>query len=294
MGREYINMEETAMRQEVWSDNLKLIHEHNKLDKSYTLAMNHLGDLTHEEYRNMMLGTKITVPERKLVEDEVEDAATQKSVDWRSFGYVTGVKNQGQCGSCWAFSSTGSMEGALKRKRGQLISLSEQNLVDCSSSYGNMGCNGGLMDYAFKYVMDNGGVDSEASYQYEAQQNVCRFNRNNTAVRLTGYMDVSQGSETALKVALSNVGPVSIAIDASHQSFQFYHSGVYNEPGCSSTQLDHGVLVVGYGTTNVGADYWIVKNSWSPGWGEGGYVRMTRNKWNQCGVASAASYPIAA
>jgi len=293
VGREYSG-EEHVMRQEIWKKNVKLIHEHNQQNKSYSLAMNHFGDMTSEEYRSTMLGTKINLKGKIPVGVSVPYVDLPKSVDWRKKGYVTPVKDQGQCGSCWSFSSTGAMEGAHVKAHGTLVSLSEQNLVDCSSSYGNYGCNGGLMDNAFQYVIDNGGLDTEASYPYEGQELTCRYNANATAIKLSGFKDVTAGSEWSLKMALAKAGPTSIAIDASHYSFQFYNEGVYDEPECSSEELDHGVLAVGYGTSDEGLDYWIVKNSWSEKWGVDGYVMMSRNKQNQCGVASAASYPIAA
>lgn len=179
------------------------------------------------------------------------------------------------------------------KSTGKLVSLSEQNLVDCSRGEGNMGCNGGLMDDAFTYVIDNGGLDTEASYPYEGQDLECRYNATNSAVKVKSYMDVIAGSEAALKKDCTNNGPISIAIDAGHRSFQFYATGIYDEPECSSSQLDHGVLLVGYGREGyTGGKYWLVKNSWSEKWGLQGYIKMTKDKDNQCGVASSASYPI--
>ena len=147
------------------------------------------------------------------------------------------------------------------------------------------------MDFAFQYIKENHGIDTEDSYPYEAENDKCRYTKKNMGASDVGFVDIPQGDEAALMKAVATMGPVSIAIDASQESFQFYAKGVYQEPDCSSKDLDHGVLIVGYGTEN-GQDYWLVKNSWGKTWGDNGYIRMARNKGNQCGVASAASYPL--
>ena len=211
-------------------------------------------------------------------------------VDWRQHGYVTPIKDEGQCGACWAFSATGSLEGQQAKIHQKLVSLSEQDLVDCSQSFGNFGCNGGWMTNAFDYVIANG-LDTEESYPYKGVSEKCHFNPKTIGVKATGYVNITAGNEAALQKAIAEIGPVSVALDASHSSFQLYKSGVYNEPTCSSTQLDFAGLMVGYGT--LGKDeYYIFKNIWGTSWGDQGYMLMSRNKKNQCGIATLASYPI--
>ncbi|KAJ6224287.1 hypothetical protein RDWZM_002832 [Blomia tropicalis] len=212
------------------------------------------------------------------------------TVDWTTKGVVTPIKNQEQCGSCWAFSAVASMEGQHALKTGKLVSLSEQNLVDCSQSEGDYGCEGGMMDYAFQYVIDNNGIDTESSYPYKGVDEKCEFKKNYVGATIKSFTNVKSGSESALQTAVANVGPISVTIDASQKSFQFYKSGVYNEPRCTSNFYDHAVTAVGYGTLN-GVAYWKVKNSWGTSWGEKGYILMSRNKNNQCGIAYKASYP---
>ncbi|EDL85703.1 cathepsin S [Rattus norvegicus] len=199
--------------------------------------------------------------------------------------------DMGSCGSCWAFSAVGALEGQLKLKTGKLVSLSAQNLVDCSTEekYGNKGCGGGFMTEAFQYIIDNGGIDSEASYPYKAMDEKCHYDPKNRAATCSRYIELPFGDEEALKEAVATKGPVSVGIDASHSSFFLYQSGVYDDPSCTEN-VNHGVLVVGYGTLD-GKDYWLVKNSWGLHFGDQGYIRMARNNKNHCGIASYCSYP---
>lgn len=299
-GRFYKDLKEERIRNFVWQDNLKRIVRHNEEGHGYTLAMNHLGDMTQEEVKTVFNGFKDFKSKNLQSSDYAQAKASTfltssnlempETVDWRKEGYVTPVKNQKHCGSCWSFSATGALEGQHFRKTGRLVSLSEQNLVDCSFSYGNNGCHGGLMDNAFSYIKDNDGVDTEESYPYQAEVGKCNFNASNVGATDTGFVDIPSGDEQSLKAALASVGPISVAIDAGHSSFHFYYKGVYDDPACSSTKLDHGVLAVGYGTED-GQDYWLIKNSWATVWGDQGYVKIAR-KDNLCGVATKASYPL--
>ncbi|XP_026142028.1 cathepsin L1-like isoform X1 [Carassius auratus] len=300
-GKIYRSVEEESQRKQTWLSNRKLVLVHNMMAdqgiKTYRLGMTYYADMSNEEYRQVAfhgcLGSMNNTKARGgATFFRLKDAVVvPSSVDWRDKGYVTDVKDQKDCGSCWAFSATGSLEGQTFKKTGKLVSLSEQQLVDCSGSFGNMGCGGGLMDQAFQYIKSNGGLDTEESYPYEAIDDQCRFNPSNVGATCTGYVDVTSGDESALQEAVATIGPISVAIDAGHSSFQLYESGIYNEPDCSSSDLDHGVLAVGYGSSN-GEDYWIVKNSWGVGWGDKGYIMMSRNKSNQCGISTAASYPL--
>ncbi|XP_015790859.1 cathepsin L1 [Tetranychus urticae] len=297
-GKQYSNETEEYFRMKIFMENKRKIARHNIRAANgfhtYHLTMNHFGDLLHHEFVKLMNGFKAHLRLHTYNASTFltpHNVALPKSVDWREKGYVTEVKNQGQCGSCWAFSTTGALEGQNYRKSGKLVSLSEQNLVDCSKKFGNNGCEGGLMDNAFSYIRHNHGIDTESAYPYDGKDERCRFTRKDIGATDTGFVDIEAGSEQKLMEAVATVGPVSVAIDASHESFQFYSHGIYDEPECSSEELDHGVLVVGYGSDK-GGDYWIVKNSWSETWGEKGYIKMTRNKQNQCGIASSASYPL--
>lgn len=295
-GKEYAHNTEEQVRKRVFADNLKKIEMHNYLYskglKSYMLGVNEYADMEHSEFVKMMNGFRAAPAGLRgstYLSPNV-NFTIPTTVDWREKGYVTEVKDQGACGSCWAFSATGALEGQHFRKTGKLVSLSEQNLVDCSGEEGNFGCNGGWMHWAFKYVQKNNGIDTEKSYPYEGKDAKCRYNPDTVGATDTGYGEIPSGSEEKLTEAIATIGPISVAIDAGHPSFQLYRSGVYDEPQCTH-ELDHGVLAVGYGTLQ-DKDYYLIKNSWGTSWGDKGYIMMSRNKNNQCGIALNATYPI--
>ncbi|XP_035825172.1 cathepsin L1 [Aplysia californica] len=285
--------EEDIIRRFVWQSNLKKIEEHNELYaqglKSYYLGENKYADMTNDEFNRVMNGMNVHKEPGKYVSGQYK-AYLPASVDWRKKGYVTPIKDQGQCGSCWAFSVTGSLEGQHFNTTGKLVSLSESNLIDCSQKWGNDGCDGGIKENAFQYVIDNKGIDTEKSYPYKPEDRACNFKRANVGATAQAYQNVTSGSEDALQKAVAEVGPISVIIDGTHLSFQFYRGGVYDEPACTSAILTHAILVVGYGTHG-GQDTWIVKNNYGTKWGIDGYILMSRNKNNQCGIATAASYP---
>ncbi|CAH1100867.1 unnamed protein product [Psylliodes chrysocephalus] len=259
------------------------------------MGMNVFGDLTTEEFLERQKLSKINRPSTSATTKNVKvefDGNVPDAVDWRDKGALTDVKDQGQCGSCWAFSTTGAIEAAYFIKTGNLVSLSEQNLVDCASGVqGCYGCSGCWMDRAMQYTEDNG-IMREEDYQYKAKDDEgCLFNVSESVLKPKEHIFVTVGSEENLKEAVARQ-PVSVAINT-RQVFHLYKSGILNDPTCTSDDrhLDHAVLVVGYGTLN-GTDYWIVKNSWGLTWGQEGYVFMSRNKNNQCGIATFAVYPV--
>lgn len=302
--KNYASLDELEVRYHYFKNTLFTIANHN-LDKTQTFKMgiNQFSDLSPEEFQMKYLGSFKQSNNTGL---SIGAAACSKfagtpgkmlpnAVDWTVLGKTTAVKDQGYCGSCWSFSAAEAIESAWAIRKGQLLTLSEQQLVDCSKKYGNMGCNGGLMDSAFHYVMDNG-LCLESAYPYTSGKSSAAGTCQTTcspAVTISGCADTTPNNQITLKEAVSN-GPVSIAIQADSKIFQSYTSGIITGTSCGQT-LDHGVVITGYGLEN-SIMYWKVRNSWSASWGEAGYVRIERsektNDAGTCGIAMQPSFPI--
>ncbi|KAF4661988.1 hypothetical protein FOL47_006471 [Perkinsus chesapeaki] len=301
--------ETDADREAIFSENVKYINEVNAKNLSYRLGINKFTHLTNEEFRDMMSLRGFMRTDAPGLRSHNKSSGgvfkfsgkpedLPESVDWREKGYVTPVKNQGHCGSCWAFSTTGALEGLNKNMTGKLVSLSEQELLDCSRPLGNQGCKGGLMDKAFDYVELNG-LESEDDYKYTGVDfSTCQSDKEKDVVKAhtISFQDVQPNSASSLLAALADNGPVSVCVDASDAVFQHYESGVITS-GCG-TRLDHGVLAVGYRRTAQNSrdnvPYFIVKNSWGDDWGDRGYLKIAIDGPEEgvCGILKKSSYPI--
>lgn len=293
------NGAEFVKRLGIFIDNFEKIEAHNA-DKTqtFTMGLNKFSHLTFDEFKDAVHIGGARVPNLRAkkgekVHEAPKSGSNPASVNWVTAGAVTPVKDQGQCGSCWSFSTTGSIEGAYYLKYKDLQSFSEQQLVSCDTGGADMGCNGGWMDDAFNFIKKNGGITTEASYPYTSgttgQSGSCVTTgyTNNANSAPSSYTDVQTNSVSALESAVAQQ-PVSIAIQANQPAFQSYSGGVLT--GKCGQQIDHGVLAVGYGTEN-GVDYWLVKNSWGSSWGDNGYIKIEKSSADLCGVLSAPSYP---
>ncbi|KAL3741713.1 hypothetical protein ACJRO7_017220 [Eucalyptus globulus] len=299
-GRVYKDTVEKAKRYEIFKENVKRINAFNNgKDVGYKMAVNKFADLTNEEFRASYTGYKRR-PTRVLSSGEKKPfkyanfTAIPAALDWRTRKAVTPVKDQGGCGSCWAFSAVAAMEGITMIKKGKLVPLSVQELVDCDDD--DDGCMGGLIDSAFEFIVSNGGLTTEANYPYQRIEGTCDTAKTaNQAASITGYQDVPANNEKALLQAVANQ-PVSVAIEGGGDNFQFYSSGVFT--GSCGTDINHAVTAVGYGKTSGsgGTKYWLMKNSWGTGWGESGYMRIQKDVSSEaglCGLATEAFYPTA-
>ncbi len=291
--KKYENIEELEIRFAIFRENLRNIIIHNlDYSQNFTMGVNQFTDLTPQEFKSTWVsGLKAEVGSYGCKSFTSSATGAPASVDWRNKGAVTSVKDQGQCGSCWTFSATGAIEGAWAIAKGDLVDLSEQELVDCATgiSYGSHGCNGGQMEGAFKFVIENGQC-SLSSYPYTAKDGTCQ--KCSSVAHITSCSDVKPNDQVSLKAAVAQQ-PVAVAIEADTRYFQSYSSGILTSSSCG-TSLDHGVLTVGYGEEN-GQKYWLVKNSWGTTWGDKGYVKIARsdstNDAGICGIAMDPSFP---
>ena len=292
-GKKYDTMEDTIKRFHIFEENFKYIQEHNAMNDDFKLGVNQFADLTLEEFKAKYLSRKPSVTNPCTIKHVPNEAKPE--IDWREKGVVARVKNQGSCGSCWAFSATGALEGLHAIKKGTpLVEFSEQELVDCSVGYAdNHGCDGGDMCQAFEYVKDHG-ISTEQDYPYEGRDRKCR--KKTEGFKIAGCVNVTADDSHALLEAL-NYGPVSIAVKADNRAFMYYRSGIISSGcGSESDELDHGILLVGAAIDKTsGTPYWIVKNSWGSFWGLSGYAHIKRDTakgHGVCGIAMEDSYPV--
>lgn len=294
-GKVYKDAAEKAARLEIFKSNMDHIERFNARKEKYWLGPNQFTDLTNQEFRILHTGgyrplERVSPATRFRHENVTVDAAA--ALDWRKRGAVTSIKDQGQCGACWAFSAVAAIESINQIKSGKLVSLSEQELIDCDVDGEDQGCEGGLMDTAFDFIVQNRGINSEANYPFVGDDGSCNSKKASvSAVKISGYEDVPRNNEAALLKAVT-AQPVSVAIDGGDPNFQMYAGGIFTGP--CDTELDHAVTAIGYGTDADGTKYWLVKNSWGTGWGNNGYIKMARDISSSeglCGLAKQPSYP---
>lgn len=300
--KQYKSLQDEVNRLGIFMENKKMISDHNTRHRlgleSYSMKMNHFGDLSDKEFEELYLSEEVVSAEELVsaeegvtAEEAVANLTAPASCDWRAS--VPPVRDQGRCGSCWAFSAVGAVEGQVSRLTSEVVPLSPQQLLDCSfgKKYRNHGCRGGLPNSAFRYLADSEGLATEKEYPYkgkESQSVNCRHRGRG----VSGLVNIRRGDEEHLAVQLAAVGPVSVCIFATRQ-FKFYKRGVFSSSHCpKKLRINHAMLAVGYGVSRHGRSYWLVKNSWGVMWGKAGYVKMSKDYDNNCHIASLASYPL--
>ncbi|XP_013865872.1 pro-cathepsin H [Austrofundulus limnaeus] len=284
--------EDLHHRLRVFTENKRTVDSHNAGNHSFTMGLNQFSDLTFEEFKKIYLQTPQICSVTKG--NHVFGTGPHPDfVDWRVKGnFVTPVKNQGFCGSCWTFSTTGCLESVNAIATGKLISLSEQQLLDCSSSFNNSGCLGGLPSHSFEYIKYNKGLMTEEDYPYKGFVGTCKFESQLTAVFVQDVVNITCNDEKAMVDAVARLNPITVSFDVT-SDFKHYKDGVYSSAQCKKTadSVNHAVLAVGFGSEENGKAYWIVKNSWGPAWGKDGYFLIERGT-NMCGLATCSSYPL--
>ncbi|XP_061392985.1 procathepsin L [Musca vetustissima] len=299
-GRTYATAAEKALHEEIFKSRKSFVDANNKLfaagKSTFETGINAFSDFTPTEFLKKLTGNRKSAKGEAAASrhrQRAEPPAASKlpdSFDWREKGGVTPVKFQGECGSCWSFATTGAIEGHYFRKTGKLINLSEQNLIDCGKEdMGLAGCDGGFQEYAFEFITNQKGVAKSDGYPYLDKKDTCKYKPNLKGAEINGFAKIDEKDEETMKKVIATLGPVACSVNGL-ESLLLYKRGIYSDEECNKGEVNHSVLVVGYGSEN-GQDYWIVKNSWDKAWGEEGYFRLPRGK-NFCGIATECSYPI--
>ncbi|KAJ3593972.1 hypothetical protein NHX12_006305 [Muraenolepis orangiensis] len=286
---------EYSHRLQIFTHNKRKIERHNARDHSFKMGLSQFTDMTFEEFKKLYLLTEPQNCSATTGNHVVSRGPYPDSVDWRKRGhFVTPVKNQGHCGSCWTFSTTGCLESVTAIASGKLLLLSEQQLIDCAQAFNNHGCNGGLPSQAFEYIKYNRGIMTEEDYPYHGTEALCQFQPGLEAAFVRDVVNITSYDEKAMVDVVARLNPVSLGFEVT-SDFMHYKEGVYTSSLCHNTTdtVNHAVLAVGYGVEEAAGEtpYWIVKNSWGPVWGMDGYFLIERGS-NMCGLAACSSYPL--
>ncbi|XP_030379623.1 cathepsin L1 [Scaptodrosophila lebanonensis] len=295
--KNYARVYDEIRSYKAYEENQKVVEEHNKRfqsgECSFRLATNTLADMNTDSYLKGYLRLLKSQRQPNSTEENAADIVGSplmsnlpESLDWRTKGFVTEPQNQQSCGSCYAFSIAQSIEGQVFKRTGRILSLSVQQIVDCSVSFGNQGCTGGSLRNTLRYLQSTGGIMRSKDYKYTARKGRCQFVRELAVVNVTSWAILPPNDENAIQAAVTHIGPVAVSINATPKTFQLYSDGVYDDPACSSDTVNHAMLVIGYGK-----DYWILKNWWGEKWGERGYMKLRKGR-NLCGVANYAAYAV--